>query len=270
MTIVLMNNICLYTTFYNEDNNYRKNELLTCLTNNISNTAISKLIVFNEGDSIAHLAPSKIEEVLIDKRPTYQDFKNYINANSNQDDIHIIANTDIYFDKNIKVLQHINLKDTCLALSRWDTADTIKPKLYNRNDSQDVWVFKGPVKPELKANFPLGVPRCDNKLLFELQEAGYRVLNPAFSIKSFHVHKERHALVYTEGDNIYNLKPPFRYMYPHNLFGFWKTCFFNLKHKEQLGAYHYDIKKLNNLWVVRLPRKLIEVLTSKKLPLIGY
>ena len=61
-----------------------------------------------------------------------------------------------------------------MALSRWDTADTIKPKLYNRNDSQDVWVFKGPVKPELKANFPLGVPRCDNKLHFELQEAGYR------------------------------------------------------------------------------------------------
>jgi hypothetical protein len=157
-----------------------------------------------------------------------------------------------------------------LALSRWATADTIKPKLYNHNASQDVWVFKGPVKPELKANFPLGVPRCDNKLLFELQEAGYRVLNPAFSIKSFHVHKERHALVYTEGDNIYNLKPPFRYLYPHNLYGFFKTPFFNLKHKEQLGAYHYDIKKLNNWWVVRLPRKLIEVLTTKKLPLIGY
>ena len=265
-----MRQIHLYTTYYKEDNNYRKDELLTCLKNNISNKAISKIIVFNEGDSIAHLAPGKIEEVFIGKRPTYQDFINYINANSNTDDIHIIANTDIYFDKNIKVLKHINLKDTCLALSRWDTADTIKPKLYNHNDSQDVWVFKGPVKPELKANFPLGVPRCDNKLLFELQEAGYRVLNPAFSIKSFHVHKERHALVYTKGDNIYNLKPPFRYLYPHNLYGFFKTPFFNLKHKEQLGAYHYDIKKLNNLWVVRLPRKLIEVLTNKKLPLIGY
>ena len=260
----------LYTTYYKEDNNYRKEELLSCLKKNISNKAISKLIVFNEGDSIAHLAPSKIEEVLIDKRPTYQDFKNYINANSNQDDIHIIANTDIYFDKNIKVLQHINLKDTCLALSRWDTADTIKPKLYNRNDSQDVWVFKGPVKPELKANFPLGVPRCDNKLHFELQEAGYRVLNPAFSIKSFHVHKERHALVYTDGDNIYNLKPPFRYLYPHNLYGFFKTPIFNLKHKEQLGAYQYDIKKLNKWWVIRLPRKILEVIFNKKMPLIGY
>jgi hypothetical protein len=265
-----MSKIYLYTTFYNETNNFRKQELLSCLQNTSSNKAISKIIVFNEGDSIAHLAPGNIEEVFIDKRPTYQDFINYINANSNTDDIHIIANTDIYFDKNIKVLKHINLKDTCLALSRWDTADTIKPKLYNHNDSQDVWVFKGPVKPELKANFPLGVPRCDNRLLFELQEAGYRVLNPAFSIKVFHIHKGQRALVYTEGDNIYNLKPPYGCLYPHNLYGFFKTRFFNLKHKEQLGAYHYDIKKLNNWWVVRLPRKLIEVLTTKKLPLIGY
>jgi len=260
----------LYTTYYKEDNNYRKNELLTCLKINISNTAISKIIVFNEGDSIAHIAPGKIEEVFINKRPTYQDFINYINANSNTDDIHIIANTDIYFDKNIEVLKHINLKVTCLALSRWDTADTIKPKLYNHNDSQDVWVFKGHIKPELKANFPLGVPRCDNKLLFELQEAGYSVLNPAFSIKVFHIHKGQHALVYTEGDNIYNLKPPFRYLYPHNLYGFCKTLYFNYKHKEKLGAYCYDIKKVNFWWPVRLLRKILEVLTRKKMSLIGY
>ena len=265
-----MSKIYLYTTFYNETNNFRKQELLSCLQNTSSNKAISKIIVFNEGESIAYLGPHRIEEIFIDKRPTYQDFINYINTNSNTDDIHIIANTDIYFDKNIEVLKHINLKDTCLALSRWDTADTIKPKLYNHNDSQDVWVFKGPVKPELKANFPLGVPRCDNRLLFELQEAGYRVLNPAFSIKVFHIHKGQRALVYTEGDNIYNLKPPYGYLYPHNLYGFFKTRFFNLKHKEQLGAYHYDIKKLNNWWVIRLPRKIVEVMFNKKMPLIGY
>ena len=260
----------LYTTFYDEYNSFRKLELVQCLEHNIANPAIREIVVFNEGSSLAQLGSKKIVEIKIDKRPTYQDFINYINTNSSPDDIHIIANTDIYFDKNIEVLKHINLKDTCLALSRWDTADTIKPKLYNHNDSQDVWIFKGRIKPELKANFPLGVPRCDNRLMYEIGRAGYTVLNPAFSIKSFHVHKGQRALVYTEGDNLHNIKPPFRYMYPHNLFGFWKTCFFNLKHKEQLGAYHYDIKKLNNLWVVRLPRKLIEVLTNKKLPLIGY
>lgn len=265
-----MSKIYLYTTFYNEDNNYRKEELLTCLKKNISNKAISKLIVFNEGESIAYLEPTKIQEVFIDKRPTYRDFINYINANSNLDDIHIIANTDIYFDTNIEVLKHINFKDTCLALSRWDTTDTIKPKLYNRNYSQDVWIFKGPIKQQLKADFPLGVPRCDNKLMYQLQEARYKVLNPAFSIKAFHIHKGQRGLVYTEGDNLYNIKPPYGYLYPQNLFGFWKTHFFNLKYKEKLGNYRYDIKKLNNWWVIRLPRKLIEVITNKKMPLIGY
>jgi len=260
----------LYTTYYKEDNNYRKDELLTCLQNNSSNTAISKIIVFNEGESIAYLGPYRIEEIFIDKRPTYQDFINYINANSNPDDIHIIANTDIYFDKNIEVLKLINLKDTCLALSRWDTADTKKPKLYNRNDSQDTWIFKGPIKQQLKADFPLGVPRCDNRLMYQLQEAGYKVLNPAFSIKAFHIHKGQRALVYTEGDNTYNIKPPYGYLYPHNVYGFWKTYFFNLKYNEKLGSYRYDIKKLNNWWVVRLPRKILEVIFNKKIPLIGY
>ena len=59
-----MRQIHLYNTYYKEDNNYRKDELLTCLQNNSSNNAISKIIVFNEGDSIAYLAPGNIEEVL--------------------------------------------------------------------------------------------------------------------------------------------------------------------------------------------------------------
>jgi len=263
-------NIFLYTTFYNEKNLDRRSELEKAIRINSNLWAISKIIVFNEGDSIAHIAPSKIEEVFIDKRPTYKDFINHINTNSSPDDIQIIANTDIYFDTNIEVLQHINLKDTCLALSRWDTTNTIKPKLYNRKDSQDVWIFKGPTKQRLKADFPLGVPRCDNRLMYQLQEAGYKVLNPAFSIKSFHVHEGQRALVYTEEDNSYNIKPPYGYLYPHNLYGFWKTCSFNLKHKEQLGAYHYDAKKLNNWWVIRLPRKILEVIFKKNMPLIGY
>jgi hypothetical protein len=265
-----MSKIYLYTTFYNEKNINRRSELEEAIRINSNLSAISKIIVFNEGDSIAHLAPGKIEEVFIDKRPIFSDFINYINANSNTDDIHIIANTDIYFDKNIEVLKHINLKNICLALSRWDTTDTIKPKLYNHNDSQDVWVFKGHLKPELKANFPLGVPRCDNKLLYELQKAGYSVLNPAFSIKVFHIHKGQRALAYAEGDNTYNIKPPYGYLYPHNLYGFFKTYFFNLTHKEQLGAYKYDIKKLNKWWVIRLSIKTLEVMFNKKMPLIGY
>ena len=265
-----MSNIHLYTTFYPEKTPDRLRELQASLKKNSDNSSINTITVFNEEGDLSSFKSSKLQIISIEQRPTYQDFINYINANLNPDDILIIANTDIYFDKNIEVLKHINLKNTCLALSRWDTADTIKPKLYYRSDSQDVWVFKGPIKPELKADFPLGVPGCDNRLLYLLKEAGYRVLNPAFSIKAFHIHKGQREVVYTAADNLYNILPPYRYKYPHNLYGYWKTLYFNYKHKEKLGAYHYDIKKLNNWWVVRLPRKLIEVLTNKKLPLIGY
>ena len=265
-----MSNIHLYTTFYLEKTPDRLRELQASLKRNSDNSSINTITVFNEEGDLSSFKCSKLQIISIEQRPTYQDFINYINANSNGDDIHIIANTDIYFDKNIEVLKQINLKNTCLALSRWDTTETKKPKLYNHNDSQDVWVFKGHIKPELKANFPIGVPRCDNKLFFELQKAGYNVLNPSFSIKVFHIHKGQRALAYAEGDNTYNIKPPYGYLYPHNLYGFFKTYFFNLTHKEQLGAYKYDIKKLNKWWVIRLSIKTLEVMFNKKMPLIGY
>lgn len=60
---------------------------------------------FNEGVSVAHLAPEKITEILIRRRPTYQNFINHINTHTGEDDIHIIANTDIYFEDSIEVLK---------------------------------------------------------------------------------------------------------------------------------------------------------------------
>lgn len=262
--------INLYTTYYPEKNESRLKELQTCLNYNLNNSAIATLIVWNEGGDLNAFDTPKLKLISIKERPTYKDFINYINQNGEDQDIHIIANTDIYFDTDIAVLLQLNLDNICLALSRWDTTETKTPKLYNHNDSQDVWVFKGLIKENLKANFPLGVPRCDNRLLYELQAAGYQVLNPAFSIKAYHIHKGQRALVYTEEDNVCQIPPPYRYKYPHNMMGLWATVWFSITHRVKLGTYRYDIKKLNNWWIIRLPRKIVEVLTKKKMPLIGY
>jgi hypothetical protein len=54
---------------------------------------------------LAHLNTDKIEEILITQRPTYQNFINHINTHTGEDDIHIIANTDIYFEDSIEVLK---------------------------------------------------------------------------------------------------------------------------------------------------------------------
>ena len=265
-----MPQIHLYTTIYTESKPERKQELERCLHNNLVNPCIASVTVLNEGADLSQFHSAKLSRIEITARPTYQDFMIHINKNSNPEDIHIIANTDIYFDEQIAVLKYLYLVDTCFALSRWDTTEVKTPQLYDHNDSQDVWIFKGQIKPSLKANFPLGVPRCDNRLMYELQEAGYQVLNPAYSIKSFHVHKGQRALVYTEDDNIYKIPPPYRYLYPHNLYGFWKTLAFNRKHEVKLGRYRYDIKKINFWWPVRFIRKSLEIISRKKLPLIGY
>jgi len=262
--------IHLYTTFYPEQKAVRLKELEQCLANNLKNPALTRVTVFNEGGDLSAFKAEKLQIIPITKRPTYKDFFEHINAQNDNEAIHIIANTDIYFDAHIAVLQYLDLKDKALALARWDTTEARRPQLYNKNSSQDVWIFKGPIKSALQADFPLGVPRCDNRLLYELEQAGYTVLNPAFSIKSYHIHKGQRALVYTEEDNVYEIPPPYRYKYPHNWLGWWATLWFNRTHEVKLGAYRYDLKKLNRWWVIRLPRKILEIITNKSMPLIGY
>jgi hypothetical protein len=133
-----------------------------------------------------------------------------------------------------------------------------------------VWIFKGKIKQSLRANFPLGVPRCDNRFMYELETAGYKVSNPSFSIKAYHMHNGQRALVYTENDNYYKIAEPYRYKYPHNLFGFWKTLRHNATQTHKLARYQYDLKKVNSWLPVRLVRNAMEILLKKKMPLIGY
>ena len=262
--------INLYTTYYPEKNKYRNNELLNCIENNLSNQSIESVTVFNEGGDLSGFKNPKLQIIPIKARPTYQDFIDYINGRKPQEHLHIISNTDIYFDKHIAVLKHLDLKDSCLALSRWDTTGFKQPKLYNKNSSQDVWIFKGAIKAELKANFHLGVPRCDNRFMYELEQAGYKVLNPAFSIKALHMHEGQRHLEYDTDDNAFSIPPPYRYKYPHNYLDFWSTLLFNWTHTCKLGRYRYDLKKLNEWWIIRVPRKILELLFRRKMPLIGY
>ena len=259
----------LLTTYYQDKNAFRREELLEVLKKNVENPVFSKVVVFNEGGDLGAVASEKLITVEMSQRPLFDDFFNYVRSFSIQDDISIIANTDIYFDETISLAQKFLQENDCWALSRWDI-DTGKPLLYNHNDSQDAWVFKGKPKESLQANFPLGVVRCDNKFMYLLQEAGYKVLNPAFSVKAYHLHKGQRAKVYTEADNIYNIQEPFAYKWPHNLkngvAAFWHNTFSNPK----LGTYQYDCKKINAWLLIRLLRKMYEVLSNKPFKRFGY
>ena len=124
-----MSQIHLYTTFYKEKKSARRQELLSCLEKNLSNATFTKVTVFNEDGDLSAFASEKLKVIDIEKRPLYQDFFQYINQHGSNNDIHIIANTDIYFDAHIAVLQYLDLKNKALALSRWDTIGFKRPKL---------------------------------------------------------------------------------------------------------------------------------------------
>lgn len=114
-------------------------------------------------------------------RPTFKEWFWLANALSQPGDISIIANSDIYFESPT---DFDSIKENeVYALSRWENGS-----LYDHEDSQDVWVFRGTIRNIEDCDFTMGKPGCDNAIAERIQRAGYTVLNPSKSIKTIHLH----------------------------------------------------------------------------------
>lgn len=160
--------IRLFYNYYEDKNPARKREIDFCLHMNKLNTSFETIVV----ESAA--------------KPTYDFFFQKINELAQPDDISIICNSDIFFDSTIQLVS--NLKDKQMyALLRWEWHGPHHIVFHERPDSQDTWIVKGKVE-NVKGDFTLGIRGCDNRIAYEFQAAGYTVLNPAKSIKSYHVH----------------------------------------------------------------------------------
>lgn len=162
-------NINLYINYYKDPSKQRKEELDLCVHNNLNNNHLN-VILFE-----------------CQKRLKYIDFFNIINNYTSDDDINIISNLDIYFDDSVKLLKDMN-KNEAFALGRWDVEKNNSIVFANRSDSQDAWVFKGKINPKLNGDFNLGFLGCDNRMVYEMQKAGYKTSNPSKTIKIIHVH----------------------------------------------------------------------------------
>lgn len=147
--------------------------------------------------------------------PTFTDLFNIARIKSKQNDINIIANTDIMFFQEDIDLICANLGDNeCYALTRYDMVDDIpeNAKFRNRIDTQDCWCFRGP-PPKISLDTYLGVRGCDNRLAYILDELGIKILNPSRSIKVYHNH-----LSLKRNRNLNSVvPPPYKYLSPHFL-----------------------------------------------------
>lgn len=168
----------LIISYYRDQESARQDELDECLRRNSENRYISEIICLIDNNIEPPVVVTKVQ---VDNRPTYNTLLSY----SAPDRWNIIANSDIYFDDSL-----IELKERkgheFLALARYDIIDG-KAVLCNTADTQDAWMYYGAPR-SMDANFAQGVPGCDNAFAYKAHEAGYKVVNPALSIKAYHLH----------------------------------------------------------------------------------
>lgn len=253
--------IRLFTSWYPEASLGRRSELLQCLERNLSLECVSQVFLLLENVDAPFVHP-KLVTKRIAERPCYHDFFEWVNnVDILPSDLSIICNSDIYFDASISALDEGLIANQCVALARWDIQEDGSKTLRDRNDSQDSWVFRGKIR-SIKAKFHVGVPRCDNRVLFELENSGYHVINPAFSIYSYHLHAGDRADYGQEHLPGY-VDPPYSYLWPHNLFPLSKWAWHLLRSRAIPLGWRFDWRKLWRTTPFRVGRKIISACTAK-------
>jgi hypothetical protein len=207
----------LFTNYFQSSSPERMAEYEFCIEKNkVADFDRIYLFVENEDDYVA-AEKHGTEVVNIGRRPTFKDFFDYISTEEFSESINIVANTDIFFlnmqqiDRN---LHRLVRGSSCFALTRYDYHHNRPSDLFDRPDSQDTWVFNGNKWLDAVQNvdFTAGTAGCDNKLAYELSQAGFEVLNPSRTIQTFHLH-DVNIRTYI-GENIYRIPPPYKLLPP--------------------------------------------------------
>jgi hypothetical protein len=184
----------LLVGLYVDASGARTAEFIECVRRNASNEHIDQITVFLEDllspvdaqTRFPALAHPKVHLVAHGQRLTYEDLFEYANRFLNGAGV-IIANSDIFFDETLALLEEEPLVGRMLCLSRWEQAADGTSRHLDRPDSQDVWIFEPPL-PRIAARFCLGRPGCDNRLACEAERAGLLVSNPSRSVRARHLH----------------------------------------------------------------------------------
>ena len=205
--------INIFFQFFIHPNEERYNEILFCLDKNVQNTYIDKIYLLNEriytSEELGGIISDKIIQVNINKRLAYKDVFNYID-NNNVNGFFCIINSDIFFDETLEQLHLTNLAEEkyMFAQLRLEYNNTTKQSIVVNqvSCSQDAWIFhtnftKDIVNNINDFNFFLGIPGCDNKILFLLKILDFKIINHPDFIKTHHYHTTQ-IRNYTEKDRL--------------------------------------------------------------------
>lgn len=185
--------INVFFPYYQCGDKDRQKEIDLCLRKNAENKLIDKLFVVIDDNCACPIENTNIQVINIDRRLTY---KYWIELTHRfcSSGISLLCNSDIYFDETLsKAKQVLTSSKKFLALSRWELLGGALSKHPNPHWSQDCWGVR--VGEEFSSSFmhqldfPMGVPRCDNKIAYLFATQGWQIFNPVNDLKSIHVHE---------------------------------------------------------------------------------
>lgn len=168
----------LIISYYKDKSENRQKEIDQCLLTNKNCKHITEIVCLIDSDIDL---PYGIKAARIDQRPTFNTMLSYSGANK----WNIIANADIFFDDTLSNVYKYTENDF-LALTRYEIING-SPRFFEKPDSQDSWIYYG-IPKKIDADFTQGILGCDNSLCYKALEAGYNVINPSLSIKTYHLH----------------------------------------------------------------------------------
>lgn len=191
----------LIITLYNETNQERCNEYITCLERNLKHPLIKKIhVLYDTSKDVEHktalldfIHKKEVAVSYISGRPTYQNCFDVANTMHSNAKI-IVSNGDIYFNNTLFRLQNYDLTGKFLALTRWETNkdNTLRPQIGTNGqplfNSQDCWIFMSPIRPFGKTNVQLGMLGCDGTIAKQAVLSGMKVINPCLTIQCCHLH----------------------------------------------------------------------------------
>ena len=202
----------LFVQFFIPSSRVRRDEINTCLENNVKNHLISRIYLMNERiytDQELGITNDKIIQVTIQNRMKYSDVFNYCSSMK----IHwyiIIANADIFFNVTLENIfkSDIHVSPIVIAQTRYDySPNPLKIVLFARdlNDSQDVWIYHSNFNRMLANNsafkFMLGIPGCDNHIAYLFKLLNFKLINDPAIIMCFHYHSSN-IRSYSDKDKI--------------------------------------------------------------------
>ena len=106
----------------------------------------------------------------------------------------VIANSDISLESAFG-LEGLIREGTLVCLTRWESARG--PRMLGHiwgdrlfSGSQDCWCFVGGSLPKLDFEIPLGIAGCDQLIAGWGVSSGLRVIDPAVSVRTLHIHAD--------------------------------------------------------------------------------